>query len=74
MNWVNLNGITGEEVPLNDVKSYAKAIDKILNTSGLLQKYSNECKLRIRNNFTDQKSVNTARKILEDLFVTEQHD
>ncbi len=67
VNWVNLKGITGEEVALDDVKSYAAAIDKILSDPILLRNYQEAARSRILDKFTDVKAANIARTIFKDL-------
>lgn len=67
VNWVNLKGVTGEEVPLNDTKAYASAIDKILDNPELQQQYSKAGKQRIRDYFTDERAVEVAHKLLKEL-------
>lgn len=67
VNWVNLKGVTGEEVPLKDIKAFANAIDKILGDSELKEKYSLACKKRINEKFTDKVSINIAKQIFNSL-------
>lgn len=50
VNWVNLKGITGEEVKNGDFKAYAEAIEKLKNNPNLLAKYSKNAIEHIRNN------------------------
>ena len=63
VNWVSLNGITGEEVPLNDVKAYAKAIDKLLEDDELRKKYSLAAQERINNMFNDTTVADSANQM-----------
>lgn len=67
VDWVNINGVTGEEVPLKDVRAYAAAIDKIANDPQLMKRYSEHCRQRITEHFTDAKTVEMARSILKEL-------
>lgn len=67
VNWVNIKGVTGEEVMLRDVKAYASAIDRILTDEQLYQKYKEAAINRVKENFTDAKSVDTAYEIFNDL-------
>ena len=63
VNWVSLNGVTGEEVPLNDVKAYAKAIDKLLEDDELRKKYSLAAQERINNMFNDTTVADSANQM-----------
>lgn len=67
VNWVNMNDITGEEVPLKDIRAYAAAIDKIISNPELMERYSKAGILRVREHFTDDKSVDVARSIFKEL-------
>lgn len=67
VNWVNIKGLTGEEVMLMDTKSYAAAIDRILSDEQLKVQYQEASKKRVAENFTDVKSIETAFKIFNDL-------
>jgi len=67
VNWVNLKGVTGEEVALYDTKAYAEAIDKILTTPELLNQYAEASHKRICDHFTDAESVKVAQKIFAEL-------
>lgn len=60
LNWVSLKGVTGEEVELKNVRAYAEAIDKILSDDNLCETYSKESMRRVREFFTDKKSVDIA--------------
>lgn len=53
VNWVSLNGVTGEEVPLNDVTAYAKAIDRLLEDNALRTKYAASAHERVNTLFND---------------------
>lgn len=67
VNWVSLNGVTGEEVELRNIKAYAGAIDKILSNEKLHRQYAEAGKQRVKEYFTDEKSVETAKEILNEL-------
>lgn len=71
VNWVNLKGVTGEEVRLKDVKSYAAAVDRILTDEQLRRRYEEAAKGRVKDNFTDAKSVEKAREIFSKLLSKE---
>lgn len=68
VNWVSVNGQTGEEVPLGDVKAYAAAIDKLIREKDLYYKYASAGKDRIVDMFTSEKSNSVAEKVLQSLF------
>ena len=68
VNWVSINGQTGEEVPLGDVKAYAAAIDKLLRKKDLYYKYASAGKDRIIDMFTSEKSNIETDKVLQGLF------
>ena len=52
VNYVNLNGVTGIEVPNRDCKAYAEAIMLLNSDKNLYQKYGKTAKERVINNFT----------------------
>lgn len=55
VNWVNLNNVTGIEVPNKDYKAFAKAIDKLLSDEELRNQMAQNAHDRIENNFTTKK-------------------
>ena len=63
VNWVSLNGVTGEEVPLDDVKAYANAIDKLLENDELRKKYSLAAQERIKRLFNDNEVAKSANQM-----------
>lgn len=67
VNWVSLKGVTGEEVPLKNVKAYAETIDKILSDDDLRKMYKEQSQRRIKENFTDKRSVGIAQELFENL-------
>lgn len=52
VNWVNINGETGLEVPNSDAKRYAEAVDKLLSDKDMLKTFSKNAHERVENNFT----------------------
>ena len=68
VNWVSINGQTGEEVPLGNVRAYAAAIDKLLNNRDLYYRYASAGKEHILDMFTSEKSNIEANKVLQSLF------
>lgn len=67
VNWASLKGITGEEVPLYDIKAYAQAIDRLLSDDNLRKQYSENAHKRVVENFTDTISVETADLLFKKL-------
>ena len=57
VNWVNLNGVTGIEVPNKDIVAYAEAIDKLLGDDALAKQYGEAGHQRVVENFTIPKMV-----------------
>lgn len=64
VNWVSVGGETGIEVPLGDVKAYAKAIDRLLTDKDLYMKYATAGKDRIVSMFTSERANAQAEKVL----------
>ena len=52
VNYVNINEITGFEVPNRDFKAYAKAINKLFENKKIYNEYSKNAKERVENYFT----------------------
>lgn len=67
VNWVNLNGITGIEVPNRDVKAFASAIDELLCNSALNKKYSDTAHRRIISKFTLPREIDALRSVYNEL-------
>jgi glycosyltransferase involved in cell wall biosynthesis len=67
VNWVSVNGETGIEVPLGDVKAYAAAIDRLLSDNDLYMQYATAGKDRIARMFTSKQSVKETKAILNEL-------
>lgn len=64
VNFVNLNGITGIEVPNRDAKAYANAIKKLASNKGLREQYGKNGRKRVVENFLDKQfRENTRREI-----------
>ena len=57
VNWVNLDGVTGIEVPNADSRAFAEAIDKLLADDALADKYAQAGRQRVLENFTIDKMV-----------------
>ena len=67
VNWVNLNGVTGLEVPNRDNKAFAEAIDEILTNKELAQRYAEAAHLRVLNNFTIPKMMEKMNEVYQEL-------
>lgn len=67
VNWVSINGQTGIEVPLGDVKAYAAAIDRLISQPDLYYQYASAGKDRIQRYFTSQQSVAVINEIFHQL-------
>lgn len=57
VNWVNLNNVTGIEVPNGDSKAYAAAIDYLLEDVAISEQYGNNAHRRVVENFTIPKMM-----------------
>lgn len=68
VNWVSPAGVTGLEVPLNDVQALAHAIDTLATDSALREQYSSAARKRVEECFTDEVVLDAARRIYEQLF------
>lgn len=51
VNWVNLDGVTGLEVPNGDDRAYAEAIDRLVNDVSLRRKFAEAAYERVAGNF-----------------------
>ena len=67
VNYVNLDGVTGLEVPNKDCEAYAKAITKLRKNKELYKEYSENAKKRVTDNFTFDIFRENIIKMIEDL-------
>lgn len=67
VNWVNLDGVTGIEVPNRDVRSYAEAIDKLLSDEELARRYAEAAHQRVVENFTIPQMVEAMEQCYEEM-------
>ena len=67
VNWVSVNKETGIEVPVNDEKALANAIDTLLSDDALRLSYAKISKQRIIENFTKEKAVEVMAEIYKGL-------
>ncbi len=63
VNWVSIGGITGEELPLRDIKGMAAAIDKLIANDDLRKQYAEAAYQRIIDMFTTTKAVEAMQQI-----------
>ena len=66
--WINQHGITGFNVPVGDAPALANAINKILVSEELREKFSRGARERYLSEFTEQKSVDRILDVYEKLF------
>lgn len=67
VNWVNLDGITGIEVPNGDTEALACAIDKLLLDDILAEKYGKAAYERVASHFLMGNMLNEMEKCYENL-------
>lgn len=66
VNWVSVNNETGIEVELNNAKAYAEAIDKIISSPQLKEKYAEAARNRVLEMFTQEKATEAARELYKE--------
>lgn len=57
VNWVSIEGETGLEVPLGDVRAFAEAVDALLSNHELREKMAETSRQRVEAMFTDNHVV-----------------
>jgi len=69
VNWVNLNGITGIEVPQGKDQDllYAQALDRLLTDKELQTKYAEAAHKRIAENFLIEHMVEAMEKVYKEI-------
>lgn len=67
VNWVNLDGVTGIEAPNGDARTFATAIDRLLQDKDLAASYGIAAKKRILDNFTLPRMLETYSELLSGL-------
>ncbi len=65
VNYVNLNDVTGIECPNRDEKAYAEALKKLADDVELREKYGNDARQRVLDNFTEECFVSNLRKMID---------
>jgi rhamnosyl/mannosyltransferase len=67
VNWVSISNETGIEVPINDEKAFAGAIDKLLSDDDLRLKYVKAAKQRVEDNFTKERAIAVMERIYAEM-------
>ena len=65
VNWVSVDGETGMEVPMGDLKAYADAIDTLLDNDQLRKQYAEAAHQRVVDLFTDQQAVKQMERVYQ---------
>ncbi|MEG2340876.1 MAG: glycosyltransferase [Odoribacter sp.] len=63
VNWVNLDGVTGLEVPNSDVIKLADAIDRLLGNNPLREKFAKQARERVESLFTVTRISDDLKKL-----------
>jgi glycosyltransferase involved in cell wall biosynthesis len=67
VNYVNLKGVTGIECANGDSKAFADAIIKLRKDKSMYDKYAENAKNRVINEFMFDKFQDNVRKLINDL-------
>ena len=67
VNWVNLNGETGIEVPNKDCKAFGEAIDRLLSDNKLAEQYAKAAHQRVADNFTIPKMMEKMNEVYDEI-------
>ena len=67
VNWVNLNGETGIEVPNRDCKAFGEAIDRLLSDKKLAEQYGEAAHRRVIENFTIPKMMEKMNEVYDEI-------
>lgn len=67
VNYVSVKDLTGMEVPLGDVKAFAKAVDTILSDDELRERYAEASHERVATMFTDEMAVKKMNEVYHEL-------
>lgn len=75
VNWVNLNGVTGIEVPQdkNQDRAYAAAIDRLITDTALQKKYAEAAHKRVAENFLIRHMVKKMEEVYEEIKTTDMN-
>ena len=64
VNYVNMNGVTGIEVPNKDVKAYANALMRLADDADLREKYGRMGRKRVEDKFLFDEFAASIRKLI----------
>lgn len=67
VNYVNLNGVTGIEVPNEDVEAYAAALKKLADNKELREQYGKAARQRVLDNFLYSSFKENINNLIEAL-------
>ena len=67
VNYVNINGETGIEVPNRDVKAFAAALTKLADDPALRAQYGAAARARVENNFMFQQFEYNVEELVKEL-------
>ncbi len=67
VNYVNLNEVTGIEVPNKDVDAYANAMKKLADSPELRDKYGSAGKKRVEDNFLNTQFRENILRVIDEL-------
>ena len=67
VNYVNLNAVTGIEVPNRDVKAYSEALTQLADNPELRKEYGEAGKKRVEENFLNTQFKDNILKVIESL-------
>ncbi len=67
VNWVNLNEVTGLEVPNCDDKAFAEAIDKLITNPELSSQYALAAHERVKDNFLMLNMIDEMQKVYDEI-------
>ena len=67
VNYVTLNDVTGIECPNSDSESYAKALEKLADSSSLRKEMGEKGRQRVLDNFTEAQFVKNVGIMLEEV-------
>lgn len=67
VNYVNVNGETGIEVPNRNVKAFAAALTKLADDQALREKYGTAARIRVENNFMFKQFEHNVEELVAEL-------
>ena len=70
VNWVNLNRISGLEVPNGDERAYAEAIDKLISNPELRAEMARNAHARVKDFFLIDNMIDKMNECYEELDIS----